>query len=99
MQLNHRTSARRAPALLLALAIAALLLLLPSGALAQPVPTGAPTGAPTGTAQATAAAAPALTLSSSKDPVGTSITANGSGFRANETVDVTFNGTPVGSPV
>ena len=68
------------------------MLLLPSTALAQATPTAAPTAQPTAVAPA------ALTLSSSKDAVGTSITANGTGFRANETVDVTFNGTAVGSP-
>jgi len=99
LQLDHRTSAARGPAFVLTFAIAAALL-LPSPALAQTATptTPQPTQAATATAQPTTTAAPALTLSNSRAASGTSVTANGSGFRPTETVDVTFNGTSVGSP-
>jgi hypothetical protein len=109
MQLDRHTSAGRGSVLVLTIAIAAWLL-LPGSALAQtatattPQPTQATTPTPgtTPTAQPTAApttaAAPALTLSGSKAAAGTSLTANGSGFRAGETVEVSFNGQSVGTP-
>ncbi len=37
-------------------------------------------------------------MSTNKAQAGTSVTANGSGFQGGETVDVTFNGQPVGEP-
>ena len=111
MHLERHTSAGRGLVLVLTFAIAAWLL-LPSSALAQTAtpstpqptqgttPTAQATGQPTAAAATpTAAAAPGLTLSESKAAPGTSITANGSGFRATETVDVTFNAQNVGSPV
>ena len=100
MQLHHHMSAGRKPVLVLIFAIAAAFL-LPSPVLAQTATptTPQPTQAATATPQPTTTAAPALTLSNSRAASGTSITANGSGFRPTETVDVTFNGTTVGSPV
>jgi IPT/TIG domain len=40
----------------------------------------------------------AITTTTSKASPGTSITVNGTGFQGGETVDVTFNGQPVGEP-
>jgi hypothetical protein len=60
-------------------------LVLPATALGQPAP-----------GQATAT--PGLTLSATEGQSGASVTANGSGFRAVETVRVTFNGQPIGTP-
>lgn len=87
----------------------ALLMMVPATALGQTTngtPTPVPT-APTGVATATTpvaspttvpSTAPALSLSASSGLPGATITANGSGFQPNETVDVTFNGQDVGSP-
>jgi len=78
----------------------AVLLILPATALAQTTTPG-PTGGPSPTTQGTAApaAAPALTLSTASGLPGASITANGAGFKPTETVDVTFNGQAVGTPL
>ena len=107
MQLVRHASARRGLDLAV-MFVVAIWLLLPASALAQtatpttPQPTQGTTPTAQATAQATAqpttAAAPALTLSESKAAVGASITANGSGFKPSETVDVTFNGQSVGTP-
>jgi hypothetical protein len=43
-------------------------------------------------------AAPALKLSTNSGLAGASITANGSGFKAGETVEVSFNGSAIGTP-
>ena len=106
MQLDRHASLRREFVLGLTF-VFAVWLLIPGSALAQtatpttPQPTQVATATTQATAQATAqptTAAPALTLSESKAAAGTSITANGSGFKSGETVDVTFNGQNVGSP-
>jgi hypothetical protein len=84
-----------------------LLVMLPATALGQsatstPPPATPPpaTPAPTmvGSPTATAVAAPSLSLSSSSGLPGASITANGGGFQAGETVDVSFNAQAVGTP-
>ncbi|MCA1646213.1 MAG: hypothetical protein LC797_12405 [Chloroflexi bacterium] len=89
----------------LVLTIAVILgavLVLPVTAFGQATPTdqGTPvSGAtPQATTGATAAPAPALTLSAQSGLPGASITANGSGYKPGEVVDVSFNGTSVGSP-
>jgi hypothetical protein len=104
---EHRSFSRperigvRSVAVLLAGVLAAVLI-LPATALGQgtgtstPAPSTSPTTA--ATAAATSATAPALSLSQTSGPGDTSITANGSGFQQNETVDVTFNGQAVGQP-
>jgi hypothetical protein len=72
--------------------VLSLLVMLPATAFGQatgtqtPMPSASPVGNP------------AMTLSSNSGLPGATITANGSGFQANETVDVTFNGQAVGSP-
>jgi IPT/TIG domain-containing protein len=85
-----------------ALAVLAILfsalLLLPSAAFAQATPGATPAGTPAATPQPTAAAQPQLTLSSSKDSAGSTLTVNGTGFGSSETVDVSFNGSGVGTP-
>jgi hypothetical protein len=97
--------------LLLAIVVAAALM-LPATALGQaatstpgatPLATMAPTAAVAATAPAatvapTAVAQPGLSLSSTSGLPGATITANGQGFQAGETVDVTFNGQSVGQP-
>jgi hypothetical protein len=82
--------------LLLTIALTALLI-LPAPALGQTA-TGTPSASPSPSAQATPMPQPALTLSSSSGLPGAQITANGSGFQGGETVDVSFNGQPVGTP-
>jgi len=61
---------------------------------------GQTTGQPTTTATQTPApaAAPALTMSPAKAAPGASVTVNGVGFQAGETVDITFSSQPVGEP-
>jgi hypothetical protein len=84
--------------------VLALLVMMPATALGQT--TGTPTTVPTTVTSPTAvasptaapASAPSMNLSSSSGLPGATITANGSGFQPNETVDVTFNGQDVGSP-
>ncbi|MBV9172170.1 MAG: hypothetical protein JOZ81_19025, partial [Chloroflexi bacterium] len=105
MLLDRHTLAGRGLVLVLTFAIAAWLV-LPGSVFAQTAtpgatsaPTSAPTNGPTSTPQPTSAPAAALTLSDSKGAQGKSITANGTGFRPTETVDVTFNGASVGTPV
>ena len=71
--------------LTLALALAALVI-APATALGQG--TGTPSPSPVAS----------LSLSATNGMANTSITANGSGFQPNETVDVSFNGQPVGQP-
>jgi len=53
---------------------------------------------PTPTMTTTTATTPALALSTSSGLAGSNITANGSGFKPAETVDVTFNGQSIGKP-
>jgi hypothetical protein len=81
--------------------VLALLVMLPATALGQTAP-GTPTAVPSTTAvtnpTTATSSAPALTLSTSSGLPGATLTANGSGFQPNETVDVTFNGQAVGSP-
>ncbi|MGI9146646.1 MAG: hypothetical protein ACR2IK_08900 [Chloroflexota bacterium] len=89
----------------------ATLLILPATALGQtatPGPgtpgsatpgAGTATAMPPGQATAAPAASAALTLSTASGLAGASITANGSGFKPTETVDVTFNGQVVGTPL
>jgi hypothetical protein len=84
----------RAALVTLVLSISALLV-LPATAFGQT--TGTPTVAPT--ASATTVPVLALTLSTQSGLAGALITANGSGFKPTETVDVSFNGASVGSPV
>jgi hypothetical protein len=70
----------------------------PTTALGQATP-GTPGTPGTGaTTQTTPAPTPSVALSSTSGQPGTSITVNGQGFQPNETVDVTFNGQPVGQP-
>jgi hypothetical protein len=79
--------------LILAILLATVAL-LPGTAFGQTV-TGTPgTPVPSGTATMT----PALTLSAQSGLPGATITANGSGFQVNETIDVTFDGQPIGQP-
>lgn len=83
--------------------VLALLVMLPATALGQTTngngtPTPVPTVQGTPNATTTPSSAPSLSLSASSGQVGANITANGSGFQPNETVDVTFNGQDVGSP-
>ena len=82
--------------------VLALLVMLPATALGQTTGTPSPTAVMSPTAVSnpttTTASAPSLNLSTSSGLPGATITANGSGFQANETVDVTFNGQAVGSP-
>ena len=103
---SERTDLRlmqRGLVLALACAVAALLV-LPGLALAQatPGPTPGTTTTPVTSATTTTSTTPApqvgLSLSSSKAAPGTQLTANGTGFKPTEIVDVTFNGTSVGTP-
>src|SRR5919108_1216342 len=93
---------QRGLVLALACAVAALLV-LPGLALAQatPGPTPGTTTTPV-TSATTTSSTPVpqvgLSLSSSKAAPGTQLTANGTGFKPTEIVDVTFNGTSVGTP-
>jgi len=64
---------------------------------ATPAATSQPT-APTATAQPTTATAAALSVTPQKAQPGATTTANGSGFKAGEVVDVSLNGTSVGTP-
>jgi hypothetical protein len=66
----------------------------PTAAIGQETATMTPTP---GTS-ATTVAAPALALSPASALAGAQVTANGSGFKATEMVDVTFNGQSVGTP-
>src|SRR5262245_48893562 len=62
---------------------------MPATALGQtPAPTSSATTVPTAS----------LSASTTKAAPGASITVNGAGFQGGETVDVAFNGTPVGQP-
>jgi hypothetical protein len=82
--------------------VIAALMVMPATALGQGAPatnTPLPAGAATSTPQATVVTQPALTLSTSSALADAQITANGRGFRATETVDVTFNGQSVGTPL
>jgi hypothetical protein len=75
--------------------VLATLVMLPATAAGQTystTPTPAPTAVPTNTPNAS------LQLSSNSGLPGATITANGTGFGTNETVDVSFNGQPVGEP-
>ena len=95
--------------LTLALALAALMM-VPATALGQGTGTLTPVASPSTEASPSTVASPSaqtsptaatsasLSLSAVSGLAGTTITANGSGFQANETVDVTFNGQPVGQP-
>jgi hypothetical protein len=76
------------------------LLIVPAPVLGQPEPNPSPTATTMPVTQATATTAPApkLTLSTSSGLAGASITANGSGFKPGEVVDVSFNGQSVGAP-
>jgi hypothetical protein len=89
---------RQFSAIFLSILIASVIL-LPATSLAQTTPTPASTPAPNPTANATPTPGPAtLAMSTNKANAGASVTANGSGFRPSETVDVTFNGQAVGEP-
>jgi len=77
--------------------LVASLLALPGAAFGQT--TGGTPGAGTPAAAASPTAVPAgLTLSSSKGAPNSQLTVNGVGFKANETVTVSFNGDAVGTP-
>src|SRR5579864_4737520 len=81
--------------------VLALLVMLPATAFGQAAATATPAAATATTTTATnptTTAGQSLTLSTSNGLPGATITANGSGFQPNETVDVTFNGQAVGSP-
>jgi len=65
------------------------LVILPGTALGQATGTVVP---------GTNTPSPTLTMSPTKAAAGASVTANGTGFRGGETVDVSFNGQPVGEP-
>jgi hypothetical protein len=85
--------------LILVFALAALLM-APATALGQgagaatPTPTVPANASPTATLQA----GPSLMLASTSGLPGSTVTANGAGFQPGETVDVSFNGQPVGTP-
>ena len=81
--------------LTLALALAALVM-APATALGQGTGTATPVASTSPTT--VPSTSPALSLSATSGVANTSITANGSGFQPNETVDVSFNGQPVGQP-
>ena len=87
--------------LTLALALAALMI-APATAFGQATGTTTPVATPSAvtspTTAATTATAASLSLSTTSGLAGLSITANGSDFQANETVDVSFNGQAVGQP-
>jgi len=70
------------------------LLALPATALGQGTGTGTPVS---GTTTPVPAANPALTMSASSGIPGDQVTASGSGFKAAENADVTFNGASVGT--
>lgn len=80
--------------------VLALLMLLPATAFGQATSTPVPgaTATTTTATNPTTTASPSLTLSTSNGLPGATVTVNGTGFAANETVDVTFNGQAVGSP-
>jgi hypothetical protein len=63
-----------------------------------PATAASSTAATTPQATTAPAAAPALALSTSSGLAGANITANGSGFKPSETVDVSFNGQSMGKP-
>ncbi|MBO0884182.1 MAG: hypothetical protein J2P17_28420 [Mycobacterium sp.] len=109
---NNSRTARvgiRSMAVVLSVGLAALVM-LPGTALGQtngtPGPTNGPTNGPTSattpttepTGGATTVPSPSLNLSATSGQPGASITANGGGFEADETVDVTMNGQDVGTP-
>src|SRR5919202_4862036 len=97
---RHERIAAGSVVLVLVLVLAALVM-APATALGQATGAGTPTATvPANTTPtATPQAGPALQLSSSSGLPGSSVTANGSGFRPGETVDVTFNGQSVGAPM
>ncbi len=83
--------------LAIAVALLAALVTMPGIALGQTVTPATP--GPTQAAQATANPTPqaGLSLSASQGAPGLSVTAFGSGYRPGETVQVTFDGSPVGA--
>jgi hypothetical protein len=82
--------------LVLVLVLAGMVMLPATAAGQATAPTNTPMPGATNTPQP--AAQPALQLSTSSGLAGANITANGSGFKPAETVDVTFNGQSVGKP-
>src|SRR5919198_504514 len=82
--------------LVLVLVLAGMVMLPATAAGQATTPTNTPMPGATTTPQP--AAQPALQLSTSSGLAGANITANGSGFKPAETVDVTFNGQSVGKP-
>ena len=78
-------------ALILGILVAALVM-APATALGQTPGAGTPG------ATASTTTTPALAMSPTSGLPGASVTANGTGFQPNETVDVTFNGQSVGQP-
>ena len=79
------------------------LVILPTSAAGQttnltPTPTTMAGATTTPETTQTPAAQPALSLSTSSGLAGASVTANGSGFKPGENVDVSFNGQSVGTP-
>jgi hypothetical protein len=99
---HHWSSAElvgRAGALLLLFALAVLMVMPPTVAFGQAgTLTPTPSTATNATTTATSVTAPALTLSPTSALAGAQVTANGRGYRANENVEVTFNGQSVGTP-
>src|SRR5919202_1474394 len=103
---RHERIAAGSVVVVLVLVLAALVM-APATALGQA--TGAATSTPTVSANTTATvpanttptatpqAGPALQLSSSSGLPGSTVTANGSGFRPGETVTLSFNGPTVGT--
>src|SRR5207302_3538612 len=77
-----------------------VLVLVLAGLVMLPATAAGPTTnlTPTPTMTTTTATTPALALSTSSALAGSNITANGSGFKPAETVDVTFNGQSIGKP-
>src|SRR5207302_10482556 len=77
-----------------------VLVLVLAGLVMLPATAAGPTTnlTPTPTMTTTTATTPALALSTSSGLAGSNITANGSGFKPAETVDVTFNGQSIGKP-
>ena len=69
-----------------------------AGPTSAPTAAASPTTVPTATPATTSVPNASLSLSTASGVPGASITANGGGFQAGETVDVTLNGQDVGSP-
>jgi hypothetical protein len=100
--LSGRASSSLGAAVTVLALLLALMVSLPGIAFGQTVTPATPvaTAAPTQSAPATASptAQAGVSLSTNQGGPGTSVTLNGSGYRPGETVDVAFNGAPIGAP-